>query len=79
MSPLKVESLPFPTAPGLLEMGTLLIFKVSCYERSASQCRFPQAGEPDVGPGPLLLRGTSAVVISLFVGCRTGVCGGGSH
>ena len=34
----------------------------------------PQAGKPDVGPGPLLLRGTSAVVISLlFVGCPTGV------
>ena len=38
----------------------------------------PQAGKPDVGPGPLLLRGTSAVVISLlFVGCPTQEWGGG--
>ena len=38
----------------------------------------PQAGKPDVGPGPLLLRGTSAGVISLlFVRCPTQEWGGG--
>ena len=73
LSPLREESLPFLTAPGLTDMGALLIFSQFLWALSFP-VKVPQAGKPDVGPGPLLLRGTSAVVISLlFVGCPTGV------
>ena len=76
MSPLRVESLPFPTASGLPQMWALLVFRVSCFGRSASQCRFPRLGRLIWDLDPCSSGDTSEVVISLlFVGCLTGVWG----
>lgn len=68
----EILSFPQPQAP---QMQVLLVFRASSYGGSASQCRFPSLMW-ELNPYP---QGTSAVVISLFVGCPTGmhVWGGG--